>query len=138
MINVHSIFRHLLSRKIPSSPSALRANFRKGNGSRFIIVAIMSEIAIIFFKWCPNLPPNNSMEIKLTAVPSIVIHCTLILFPAHKSRILDNKQFKSSAFTLSIQTYLTGYLQCPWKLTNIETNTFLLTAFSWGTTIHSS
>ena len=70
------------------------------------------------------------MDTKLTAVPSIVMHCTLILFPAHKSRILDNKQFKSSAFTLSIQTYLTGYLQCPRKLINIETNTFLVTAFS--------
>ena len=70
------------------------------------------------------------MEIKLTAVPSIVIHCTLTLFPAHKSRILDNRQFKSSAFTFSIQTYLTGYLQCPRKLNNIETNTFLVTAFS--------
>ena len=83
----------------------------------------MSEIPI-------NLPPNNFMEIKLTAALFIIIHCTLILFPAHKSRILDKKQFKSSAFTLSIQTYLSGYLQCGRKLTNIETNTFLVTAFS--------
>ena len=83
----------------------------------------MSEIPI-------NLPPNNFMEIKLTAALFIIIHCTLILFPAHKSRILDKKQFKSSAFTLSIQTYLTGYLQRARKLTNIETNTFLVTAFS--------
>ena len=130
MINFHSIFRHLLSRKIPSSPSALQANFRMGGGSGIIIVALMSEMTIILFKRMSYLPPNNFMEIKLTTVPSIVINCTMILFPGHKSRILDKKQCKSSAFTLSIQTYLTGYLQCARKLTSIETNTFLVTAFS--------
>ena len=99
----------MLSRKIPSSPSALQASFRMGGGSGIIIVAIMREITIILFKRMSYLSQNNFTEIKLNTVPSIVTNCAMILFPGHKSRILDKKQCKSSAFTLSIQTYLTGY-----------------------------
>ena len=50
VINFHFIFRHLLSRKILSSPSALRANFNMGGGSGIIIVDIISETTTNFFK----------------------------------------------------------------------------------------
>lgn len=127
----------LLSRKIPCSPSVLQANFSVCVGSR-IKQSLELQLScvkppLISSSKRPNFQSNNFMELKLIAVPSIVMDHTLILFSAHRSRILDHKQFKSSAFTSSTNTYSMGYFQCPWKLSiwNVVSKNIMWERISW-------